>query len=165
MAGVLSEEELALWQQEADTARPLNARMRADRRIPKKMVLQPRSTPEIIIPIRGADVALALGNYAGIDKRTADKFRKGKYAIDAALDLHGMSREQAHMALFGFVHGNYALGNRCLLLISGKGAVLRELVPHWLDEPGLRPFVLALEQAKQQHGGSGAYYILLRRKR
>ncbi|MBY0407454.1 MAG: Smr/MutS family protein, partial [Rickettsiales bacterium] len=43
--------------------------------------------------------------------------------------------------------------------------VLREMLPQWLTEPGLRPLVLAYDTAKPQHGGSGAYYILLRRKR
>jgi DNA-nicking Smr family endonuclease len=110
-------------------------------------------------------VPVQKGAYAGIDRNTADRFRKGKYPLDASLDLHGMSREQAHMALSQFVYAHHELGARCLLVITGKGTVLRELLPNWLDEPRLRPFVLALDEAKQQHGGSGAYYVLLRRKR
>jgi len=122
-----------------------------------------------------APAALEQGNYAGIDRKTAERFRKGKYAIDAALDLHGLTRERAYHALSSFVQGQYAHGSRCLLVITGKGlrgkgeaeerGVLRELLPRWLDEPALRPLILALESARPQHGGGGAYYLLLKRKR
>lgn len=118
---------------------------------------------------------LTLGAYAGIDARTAERFRRGEYAFDATLDLHGMSREKAHIRLNSFLHQHYEQGSRCLLVITGKGkaaslteaprGILRELLPQWLAEPGLRAMVLAFDVARPQHGGQGAYYILLRRRR
>ena len=132
---------------------------------------------------------LAQGAYANIDRNTAERFRKGDLRIDAAIDLHGMNREKAYMALSGFLRAHYDQGSRCLLAITGKGqkkqpekkaagkemqqesaqgivqGVLQELLPRWLAEPGLRPMVLVFDVARPKHGGSGAYYILLRRKR
>ena len=115
------------------------------------------------------------GAYAGIDRNTAERFRKGESFIDGTIDLHGMSREKAHIALCRFLGAHYERGSRCLLVITGKGSknqsgemqrgVLREMLPAWLDEPGLRGIVLAFDVAKPKHGGSGAYYVLLRRKR
>ena len=58
---------------------------------------------------------------------------------------------------------------RCVLVITGRGArpwrrgVLREAVPRWLDEPELRPHLLAIAPAQPQDGGAGALYVLLRR--
>ncbi|NBX02866.1 MAG: DNA mismatch repair protein MutS [Alphaproteobacteria bacterium] len=165
MKRILDEEEMRLWQKAAEDAAPIAAKKRVLPPSPAKISVRPRIWNENVQFPSAHSHPVTLGAYAGIDRNTADKFRKGKYPIDAALDLHGMSREQAHMALSGFVHAHYTMGRRCLLVITGKGAVLQSLLPAWLDEPGLRPFVLALETAALQHGGSGAYYILLRRKR
>ena len=79
-----------------------------------------------------------------------------------------MTQAEAHRALAGFVAGSRAAGRRCLLVITGhgrmSGGVLKAAVPRWLDEPELRPHVLALAPAQPQAGGSGALYVLLRRK-
>ena len=121
--------------------------------------------------------SLSQGNYDGIDRNTATRFRKGKFPLDATLDLHGMNREKAYKTLAGFIKSHYEQGSRCVLVITGKGkkpmeetepnvrGVLRECLPQWLDEPSLKPVILAFDNARQQHGGSGAFYILLRRKR
>lgn len=169
----LDEEEERLWRLVTRGDAPLKKRKRVVTTpvAPKTRIGNTTSAPPLP-PISVRELgALATGFYAGIDKNTADRFRKGKTTIDATLDLHGMTREQAHYALSSFIHAQYTLGSRCLLVITGKGyrgegqGVLRELLPHWLDEPSLRPFILALDVAKPPHGGSGAFYVLLRRKR
>ncbi len=63
------------------------------------------------------------------------------------------------------------LGKRMVLVITGKGitasksGVLKESVPRWLNEPSLRRHVLAFDYAEPQHGGEGALYVLLKRKK
>lgn len=102
----------------------------------------------------------------GLDRRTAEKLRRGKIPIEARLDLHGYSRVQAYEALGQFVLDAYGAGMRCVLVITGKsGGVLRAGVPEWLDEPDLRALILKTAPARPEHGGEGALYILLRRKR
>jgi len=115
----------------------------------------------------------------GLDKRTAERLRRGQLAIEARLDLHGMTQDEAHGALFSFLARSEAQGLRCLLVITGKGVrrsdghdfrgeaigVLKHAVPRWLGEAGQRRRILALAPAQPKHGGSGALYVLLRRQR
>ncbi|HVI86795.1 MAG TPA: Smr/MutS family protein [Dongiaceae bacterium] len=123
---------------------------------------------------------LSHGVTVGIDKRQADRFRGGKLEIDGKIDLHGRTQAEAHDALHDFVHRAHRAGKRCLLVITGKGGskiggnagggevtrgILRQAVPRWLNEPGLRRFVLAFDHARPQHGGEGALYVLLKRER
>ncbi len=119
--------------------------------------------------------------FAGLDRRNAQRLRRGQMPIDARLDLHGMTREAAHGALIGFIRGGAERGHRCVLVITGKGAprggddadfmpnrsagILRAEVPRWLSEANVKPQVIAWTPAIARHGGSGALYVLLRRKR
>lgn len=122
---------------------------------------------------RGATVA-------GLDRRTADRLRKGKLAIEARIDLHGMTQERAHAALDQFIAAAAERGLRAVLVITGKGGgggasdapwpvqrpgVLRANVPRWLNEQPNAPRVLAFTEAQPQDGGAGALYVLLRRRR
>jgi DNA-nicking Smr family endonuclease len=108
-----------------------------------------------------------LNRFAGIDRATAERLKRGRYPVEAILDLHGMTQERAHRALAGFVAASRAAGQRCVLLITGhgrmSGGVLKAAVPRWLDEPELRRPVLAIAPAQPRDGGSGALYVLLRR--
>lgn len=112
---------------------------------------------------------LALGRLDALDGNNADRFRKGEYPIDATLDLHGMTYNKAHGALLKFMERQYTRQSRCLLIITGKGkdgeGILKQSLPGWLAASELRPMILAITPAKAKHGGSGAYYVLLKRKR
>lgn len=116
-------------------------------------------TPPRAKPPKGTDM----------DRRTAERFRRGEMPIDRRLDLHGMTQEAAHAALIRTVEGLAARGGRLLLLITGKGrageGILKRAVPIWLAEPGLARYILSHAPAAQHHGGTGAFYVLLRRKR
>jgi DNA-nicking Smr family endonuclease len=95
---------------------------------------------------------------------------RGKQAIDARLDLHGMTQAQAHTALLRFLHNAHARDARLVLVITGKGrggepGVLRRHVPHWLSLPEFRSLVVGFEDAHIVHGGEGALYVRLRRAR
>ncbi len=117
----------------------------------------------------------------GLDKRSAERLRRGQINIDGRLDLHGHTQADAHRALHVFITASYRAGRRCVLVITGKGGprddvdggfmpdrdsgVLRRNLPRWLGEGAVRQLVLRIETARPQHGGEGAYYVLLRRKR
>jgi DNA-nicking Smr family endonuclease len=115
---------------------------------------------------------LALGESAGIDRASFDLLRRGQLPIEARLDLHGLTQEEAHRDLTRFIATSDAAGKRLVLVITGKGrpgsegmGVLRQAVPRWLNEPSLRGRILALTPAQPRDGGAGALYVLLRRKR
>ena len=82
-----------------------------------------------------------------------------------------MTQDEAHQALDRFVADAHEEGRRVLLVVTGKGlgraegGVLRAAVPRWLEEGPCRPKVLAHAPARPKHGGAGALYLLLRRRR
>jgi len=113
---------------------------------------------------------LSAGDYTGMDRRTADRFRKGKMEIEGRLDLHGMYQDAAHISLNDFIVASAAMGRRKVLVITGRGSrvgsgVLRERLPQWLNQPPCRDHVVSFTTARPQHGRDGAFYVLLRRKR
>ncbi len=115
--------------------------------------------------------ALPVAEQPGLDRRSAEKLRKGQMPIEARLDLHGLRQGEAQAQLTRFLTNGYHGGRRCVLVITGKGSrngeagVLRRLVPFWLQMHPLAPMILSHCPAKPKDGGDGAFYILLRRKR
>lgn len=130
---------------------------------------QPAPAPSRRTP--GLTPDLTHGASPGVDRRTADNLRRGRMAIEARLDLHGMTQAEAHRRLDAFIEGQHVAGRRCVLVVTGKGTwraeggVLREAVPRWLNTPDLRPRILSFCHAQPKDGGEGALYILLKRQR
>ena len=102
----------------------------------------------------------------GIQLGVYRNLRLGKYQIDARLDLHNMTVEQARAAVFEFVRDCMTYSIRCALITHGKGegreqpAQLKSCLAHWLPQ---FDNILAFHSAQQRHGASGATYILLRK--
>lgn len=115
--------------------------------------------------------ALSHGTTAGIDKRTAERFKKGEMEVQGRLDLHGLTREAAHEALHRFLADCALRQRRFVIVVTGKGlrsggeGILRGEVPRWLNEPQLRSLILGFSYAQPRDGGQGALYILLKRER
>lgn len=176
---LLHPEEAQLFQETLRDAKPLSGKKRKAAPPTSAKPAAPQSSAAIAhparkqpaLPPRTAPLApLAPGPTPGIDRRTHERFKKGEMAIDAKLDLHGMTQDAAHDALVRFVERGMTANFRCLLIVTGKGlregsGILRKQVPRWLNEAGLRPCLLAINSARPQHGGEGALYVLLKRKR
>jgi DNA-nicking Smr family endonuclease len=115
-------------------------------------------------------VPAGLDPFAGIDRASALRLKRGLRAIEGRLDLHGMTQREAHRALCEFVTASRAAGRRCLLVVTGRGlgsdgpGILQRAVPRWLAEDVLRDEILAIAPAQPRHGGAGALYVLLRRR-
>lgn len=95
--------------------------------------------------------------------------RRGLLPIDARLDLHGASAEAARERLLDFLRTTRTRGERCVLVIHGKGesvpggGVLRGEIAAWLSQGRAREHVAAFATATQEDGGEGAVYVALRR--
>ena len=106
---------------------------------------------------------------AGLPERTFRQLRRGRFRIEAEADLHGLTGAQARVQLREFVVEASDRGLGCVRVIHGKGLrsgpggpVLKTLVQRWLvrwDE------VLGFVSARARDGGSGAIYVLIRRRR
>lgn len=100
-----------------------------------------------------------------------DRLRRGQLPIDGVVDLHGLTQAAAHTLIERYIASSARIGRRCILVITGKGAVsagggiLRRRLADWLNQPACRPHVLAFVPAQPQHGGGGATYVLLKRQR
>ena len=111
------------------------------------------------------------GSAHGLDPRILKRLRKGEYALQGHLDLHGMNREEAKAALDAYLVKSRAADKRCVLVVHGRGLhskdqvpVLKEAVQRWLRTARFGQAVLAFATARQHDGGTGAVYLLLRRQ-
>ncbi len=173
----LSDEEKALWHAVVKSTTPLRRRKRVaaedDQRegadVPQVDPVKVKQPRRAAVPVANTAPPLA-----PLGRRERSRLAKGRNAIDARLDLHGMTQARAHRRLIAFLHGAYADGATFVLVITGKGrasaaeperGVLRRQVPLWLALPDLRGMVVGFEQAHIGHGGEGALYVRLRRAR
>ena len=101
----------------------------------------------------------------GVGADVVTRLRRGHWAIQAEIDLHGLRREEARDQLAAFVRGAAQRGQRCLRVVHGKGhgspgrePVLKSKVQRWL---GQSAEVIAFAQASGPLGGAGALIVLL----
>lgn len=110
------------------------------------------------------------GAAPGLDPQILRKLRRGDYAYQAHLDLHGLTRAEAKGQLEVFLQASRLKGHRCVLVVHGRGLhskdqlpVLKEGVQKWLTVGRVAKQVLAFSTARPHDGGAGAVYVLLRR--
>jgi DNA-nicking Smr family endonuclease len=106
---------------------------------------------------------------AGVDANLHSRLARGRESLAARIDLHGMTQDAARAALAGFIRRSVDDGWRAVLVITGKGVsgdgVLRRRVPDWLAEAPIREHVAGVSEAHRRHGGEGALYVALKRRR
>lgn len=173
-----NQDERSLWDKFVDGIRPLSGREKTSIPIaPKKE--QPKKTPPAR-PVHVPPPRNTANN--GLDRKTLSRLKKGKTPIEGKIDLHNKNQDQAYHALKGFVTRSFAQNKRCLLVITGKGTntradddifsskrdgegVLKTRLSEWVSVPPLNEIVLRIETAHLKHGGSGAFYLYLRKNR
>ncbi len=177
----LRPEEIDLWRRVTNNTTPLSPeRIEASTSEPRQ---RPR-VAEVQTPIPSFRIGEAPASTMPpkvhvrpplrIDRRTQKDLSRGRRRPEASIDLHGMTLEQAHPALNRFILASFATGRRLVLVITGKGGgsetdwhaprgVLRRQVPDWLSGAPLGSVVQEILPAHRSHGGSGAYYVVLRR--
>lgn len=173
----LSDDERALWSGVTRSVAPLRKAIDRSMAAPTGPKAAPRkpSPARAVLPNAPPTPARppAAPALAPLGRRLRQRLARGVNAIDGRLDLHGMTQAQAHGALLGFLRAAQARGSRIVLVITGKGVVgatgergvLRRQVPLWLRLPEFRDFVTGFESAGAGHGGDGAIYVQVRRRR
>jgi DNA-nicking Smr family endonuclease len=122
---------------------------------------------------RTAAPELTLDDHS-FDRDTARALGRGKLIPQASLDLHGMTLAAAERAVAAFLDAATAQDLRIILIVTGKGARLeggrvlggriRAEFLGWLNRADNRSRVRGVRPAHPRHGGSGAFYVLLRRR-
>jgi DNA-nicking Smr family endonuclease len=171
-------EDSDLFREQLADAIPLKAQPRAaiERRRPEPIPLQTRASElavlgELLAPLADDESGLETGEELrflrdGLGTDVLRKLRRGHWVLQGELDLHGMTREEAHAAVAAFLAQALKQGWRCLRIVHGKGLrsknrepVLKAQLGRWLSR---KDEVLAYCQARRHDGGSGAVAVLLR---
>ncbi|HET9715903.1 MAG TPA: Smr/MutS family protein [Pseudolabrys sp.] len=169
----LSPEERVLWTTITKTIAPLQKSASegppppADSPpAPPSNLVQTKSVAQTFRKGGGPPALLPLG------RRERARIARGNHRIEGRLDLHGLTQSEAHNALLRFLRAAMEREARLVLVITGKGGrragesgVLKTQVPRWLSLPEFRPLVIGFEIAHAAHGGEGALYIRVRRKK
>ncbi|MGA9251994.1 MAG: Smr/MutS family protein [Roseobacter sp.] len=191
----LKPDEIELWQKVADQTESLKRTQTFDPEAYAPQPVQKQAAPRATVTLDGKsppkpaarktsyDLLPSLPDRlqkapVQMDRKTFAKMNRGKVKPEGRIDLHGMTLDRAHGALNSFILSSHASGKRLVLVITGKGkdrdegdpipvryGVLRHQAPHWLATPPLSSVVMQVTQAHISHGGGGAYYVYLRRKR
>ena len=177
----LSYEDRVLWTHVTKQIKPLqaDALISADDSAEEAREVSPpkKHPPKFSKPAAAAKTAAAPlppkprpPELAPLTRRMKRSVARGKEAIDARLDLHGLTQSEAHAALLRFLRNANGHDARLVLVITGKGrggemGVLRRQVPQWLGLPEFRSLVVGFEDAHVAHGGEGALYVRVRRSR
>lgn len=110
------------------------------------------------------------GAAVGLDPQILRKLRRGDYAFQSHLDLHGLTKPEAKEQLAVFLQAARLKGQRCVLVVHGRGLhskdqlpVLKQSLQSWLTQGRIAKQVLAFSTARPHDGGAGAVYVLLRR--
>jgi len=170
----LNEDERALWDTFTRSVQPL-ARRGNDLAPPPS---PPHGSAPAARPRRAETRAprpTPAARVEPVERRQHQRLARGIDAIAARLDLHGRTQSEAYVELLAFLRRAQRNGAKFVLVITGKGTpsrenamergVLRRQVPLWLNLPELRAYVASVGQAHSSHGGAGALYVRLRRKR
>jgi DNA-nicking Smr family endonuclease len=112
------------------------------------------------------------GARVGLDPRLVTRLRRGEFAVQRHIDLHGMVQPAAKEALTAFILDSVSKGARSVLVVHGRGRgspggrpILKHAAVQWLSRGVIGGHVLAFTTARPRDGGAGAMYVLLRIER
>lgn len=174
----LPQQEAALWAKAMQDVTPLN----------RPKVAQP--LPNMRFKPRQRDEKVGLDDFSRpqspyglqdepLDRSWQKRLRRGRMEADCTIDLHGLTQKEAHDVLLRTLERSILAGDRVLLVVTGKGApkmrdpaqsdrprgVIKAKLPQWVEGSPYAGHVIAIRPAHPIHGGGGAFYVLLRRKR
>ena len=166
----LTEEDNEIWELATKSVKRYRFSKISDSKpVSSLPIKKPKPTPHHFVPTRKVehkkDIIAGERNY--LDQNSFDRIRKGKFKIDAKIDLHGLKLDDARDALFNFLNLSAAAGKRNLLVVTGKGNLgqgkIKTSLENWLNFPEIKTLILTFSPAKIEHGGDGAFYIVLRK--
>ena len=181
--------EMEIWNTVAQTAVPMQPNIQsttdADLKTFENTSPQPKAitAPSFTVPnfkvgeIANSKHSVPTPATPSFDPQLYKKIGRGKKKPEGKLDLHGMTVDEAQHEVSHFIVRSVMKQRRLVLIVTGKGqrysrdtfsfepvGILKRMLPIWLSKPPLSSDVLDFIEAHQHQGGSGAYYVRLRRK-
>ncbi|GAB4146438.1 MAG: hypothetical protein Tsb0016_16850 [Sphingomonadales bacterium] len=161
--------DATVWRAAIRDVAPLRKRAQP-KPLPRTLAPAPRQHPPLPMPDFTGHGGPAGGLNQGLDRQWQQRLRRGQLTPERSLDLHGLGREPAYGHLMRFIGQALAAECRVLLVITGKGrpgapGLLRQLLPDWLAASPYASAIMAVRPAHPSHGGAGALYVILRRRR
>ena len=177
----LTDEERVLWKTVTHSVNPLRPAQDADGQTTHEVTVDAVIAPALATKPKPTVAKPASSPpappLAPLERRLTQRVARGNRAIDARLDLHGLTQDRAHGALLRFLAKAQTSGATMVLVITGKGTrggetpagagrgILKRQVPQWLGLPEFRAYVVGFDDAHVSHGGEGALYVRIRRAR
>ena len=172
----LSGEDRILWGKVARSTRPMPGRLEELMEFEQEFDVKETAAPNSnVSPVRPEAVAGSVstkkpaGIHHPLEKPVKRKLSRGRLALEARIDLHGLIQSEAHAILLDFLIRAHERGMRHVLVITGKGSsmgsegALKRAVPMWFSKPEYRYLISSYEVAARHHGGEGALYVRLSR--
>lgn len=180
----LSEEEKKLWSTVTRDVKPIHnvtETIPEDKSFPVSRAVSRKKITTGHFTIRTIPEGRDISPPPRVDHNWQQKLRRGRVPVEGKIDLHGMTQDRAYRALTGYIHRARASGKRVILVVTGKGGpkrdladlslrdfetrrgILRDQVPNWLSSGELRLSVVSFFSANREHGGEGAFYVILRK--
>jgi DNA-nicking Smr family endonuclease len=161
------------WQQVMHDVQPLHSKPRVDSThalMSKRKRVHVRLQPLAQQPAHDRTAFHAPARLEVFDHNTIKRIKTGRMVIERTLDLHGMGAEAAYDAMHEFITTSYQAECALVMVITGKGklsseGILRRSFAQWAEDATFRPMIIGIAEASHQHGGKGAFYVRLRRKR
>jgi DNA-nicking Smr family endonuclease len=177
----MSPDDRVLWGKVARSVRPLPGRMEdleefeaTFEEVPKDVIAPAPASMDVVLKagttLTQPEKLKAAVQHHPIERPVKRKISKGRLALEARLDLHGLVQSEAHSMLLSFILRAHERGMRHVLVITGKGSsmgsegALKRAVPFWFSKPEFRYLISGYEQASRNHGGDGALYVRLARR-
>jgi len=179
-------EDIEYFQQAMEAVKPLDGQDKKSISIPDKDLRPPHPAPDDAVAgvahlrrlVQG-DLEMDIsftdeyigGAVPGLSPKIMKNLKRGKFPIRGHLDLHGLTKPEAESKVRDFLIHSHRQGLRCVLIVHGRGLnspdsfpVLKERIPVWLNRGPARKIVLAFATARPYDGGTGALYVLLRKR-
>ena len=187
----LSSHEKELWKQVTKDVRrtlPLDLTVSDEEHPQKKIKSPPKqkldhhthiSALSIVAQKQEKKPSLPQSVFDAGDPKQTRHVRRGRREIDATIDLHGLTQDQAFRTLERFILEAQMRGNKTVLVVTGKGkpgaaeefyatgtarGILRTRFLQWVEGP-FRSSIVRVTQAAPHHGGSGAFYVFIKTRK
>lgn len=186
----LTAEEAHVWAQLARTVTPLEKRRpraeagKVEAVAEKPVVSPPPPPPKKVkgrvpppLPPAPAPAKPKAESHLQLDGSWEKRIAKGTLAPDFSLDLHGSSLDQAYLRLMHGLTQAKSMGARVVLLVTGKSrpvdamdrgtarGAIRAKIADWLAASEHAHDIVAIRGAHRRHGGQGALYVVLKKRR